>query len=105
MRIDMSSENTSVQSITASDSRPPKLLEQVRHRIRAKHYSLRTEDTYVHWIKRFIVFHGKRHPADMGAGEVEAFLSHLAVDLNVAANTQNLALASVLFLYLSLIHI
>ena len=95
----MSSENTSVQSITASDSRPPKLLEQVRHRIRAKHYSLRTEDTYVHWIKRFIVFHGKRHPADMGAGEVEAFLSHLAVDLNVAANTQNLALASVLFLY------
>ena len=95
----MSSESTSVQSITASDSRPPKLLDQVRHRIRAKHYSLRTEETYVHWIKRFIVFHGKRHPADMGAGEVEAFLSHLAVDLNVAANTQNLALASVLFLY------
>ncbi|MDT0496109.1 phage integrase N-terminal SAM-like domain-containing protein [Algiphilus sp. W345] len=60
---------------------------------------MRTEDTCVHWIKRFIVFHGKRHPANMGAGEVEAFLSHLAVDLNVAANTQNLALASVLFLY------
>jgi integron integrase len=77
----------------------PKLLQQVRDRCRALHYSLRTEDTYVHWIKRFILFHGKRHPSKMGSVEVEAFLSHLAVDLNVAAATQNLALAAVLFLY------
>jgi integron integrase len=71
----------------------------VRDRLRARHYSLRTERTYVHWIKRFILFHGKRHPREMGAPEVEAFLSHLAVDLNVAANTQNLALSAILFLY------
>lgn len=74
-------------------------MQQVRDRCRALHYSLRTENTYAHWIKRFILFHGKRHPRDMGAPEVEAFLSHLAVDKNVAAATQNLALAAVLFLY------
>ncbi len=67
--------------------------------VRAKHYSLRTEETYVHWIKRFILFHGKRHPRNMGAPEVEAFLSSLATEKNVAASTQNLALAAVLFLY------
>ncbi|MGH8505676.1 MAG: integron integrase [Stenotrophobium sp.] len=77
----------------------PKLLEQVRLRCRTKHYSLRTEETYLHWIKRFILFHGKRHPREMGAPEVEAFLSDLAVRLHVAASTQNLALAAVLFLY------
>ena len=64
-----------------------------------KHYSTRTETQYVHWVKRFIVFHGKRHPKDMGAAEVEAFLSHLAVDGNVAASTQNQALSALLFLY------
>lgn len=77
----------------------PRLLDQVRVRIRTRHYSLRTEESYLHWIKRFIVFNGKRHPRTMGAAEVEAFLSHLAVDLNVAANTQNLALSAILFLY------
>lgn len=77
----------------------PRLLEQVQLRCRSKHYSLRTEETYVHWIKRFILFHGKRHPRGMGAPEVEAFLSDLAVRLNVSASTQNLALAAVLFLY------
>jgi integron integrase len=77
----------------------PKLLDQVRLRCRAKHYSLRTEETYLHWIKRFILFHGKRHPREMGSAEVEAFLSDLAVRLNVSASTQNLALAAVLFLY------
>ncbi|NKF21935.1 integron integrase [Solimonas marina] len=71
----------------------------MRQSIRARHYSLRTEQTYLHWIKRFIVFHGKRHPREMGAAEVEAFLSHLATDLNVAANTQNLALSALVFLY------
>lgn len=77
----------------------PRLLDQVRDRIRIKHYSLRTETTYLHWIKRFILFHGKRHPKDMGAPELEKFLSHLATDLDVAASTQNLALSALLFLY------
>lgn len=80
-------------------SQPPKLLDRVRERIRFKHYSLRTEDSYVQWIKRFILFHGKRHPAEMGAVEVEAFLTHLAVEENVAASTQNQARSALLFLY------
>jgi integron integrase len=90
---------------SASSERPPKLLDQVRAAIRTKHYSLRTEKTYVHWIKRFIVFHGKRHPREMGGPEVEAFLSDLAVTLNVAANTQNLALSAILFLYRDVLEI
>ncbi|WP_372716795.1 integron integrase [Immundisolibacter sp.] len=77
----------------------PKLLDQVRNRIRVKHYSIRTETQYVQWVRRFILFHGKRHPLDMGAGEVEAFLSHLAVEGHVAAATQNQALSALLFLY------
>lgn len=80
-------------------------MEQVRDVVRTKHYSLRTEQTYVHWIKRFILFHGKRHPRDMGAPEVEAFLTDLAVRLNVSANTQNLALSAILFLYRDVIEI
>jgi integron integrase len=80
-------------------SESPRLLQQVRDRIRARHYSLRTERTYLDWIKRFILFHGKRHPRELGAPEVEAFLSHLAVDRNVSSNTQNLALSAILFLY------
>jgi integron integrase len=78
---------------------PPKLLDQVRDRIRIKHYSIRTETQYVQWIKRFILFHGKRHPTEMGATEVEAFLTHLAVDGKVSASTQNQALSALLFLY------
>lgn len=77
----------------------PKLLDQVREKIRVKHYSLRTEQTYVQWIKRFILFHNKRHPAQMSAPEVEAFLSHLAVKGNVSASTQSPALSAILFLY------
>ena len=77
---------------------PPKLLEQVRNRLRVKHYSIRTEDTYIHWIKRFIYFYGKRHPKDMGAHDIETFLTHLAVKGKVAAATQNLAKSSILFL-------
>lgn len=69
------------------------------HLIRAKHYSRRTEASYIGWARRFILFHGKRHPRDMGREEIEAFLSHLAVERNVAANTQNQALAALLFLY------
>ncbi len=77
----------------------PKLLDQVRERIRVKHYSLRTEDAYLHWIRRFIFFHGKRHPREMGGPEVEAFLSHLATEGRVASSTQNQALSALLFLY------
>ena len=76
-----------------------RLLDQVRDKVRALHYSIRTEETYVHWIKRFILFHGKRHPRDLGEAEVAAFLSHLASAGHVAAATQNLALAALLFLY------
>ncbi|WP_300455531.1 integron integrase [Accumulibacter sp.] len=77
----------------------PKLLDQLRDRIRLKHYSIRTEAQYVQWARRFILFHGKRHPRDMGAREVEAFLTHLAVEGRVAAATQNQALSALLFLY------
>lgn len=77
----------------------PRLLDQVRLRMRSKHFSLRTEASYVDWIRRFILFHNKRHPRDMGASEVEAFLTHLPVDRNVSASTQNQALAAILFLY------
>ena len=78
---------------------PPRLLDQVRDRIRLKHYSIRTEETYVDWIRRFILFHGKRHPREMGAAEVEAFLTHLAVRGRVSASTQNQAKSALLFLY------
>jgi site-specific recombinase XerD len=78
---------------------PPKLLDQLRNKIRLKHYTLRTEQAYVHWARRFILFHGKRHPAEMGAAEAEAFLTHLAVEGKVAASTQNQARAALLFLY------
>jgi integron integrase len=82
-----------------SQPEAPRLLEQVREAIRVRHYSLRTEQTYVSWIKRFILFHGKRHPRDMGVREVQQFLSHLAVAGHVAASTQSQALSAVLFLY------
>jgi site-specific recombinase XerD len=74
-------------------------MEQVRAEIRARHYSRRTEDAYIHWIRRFIVFDGRRHPRELGAPEVSAFLIWLAVEQHVAASTQNQALSAVLFLY------
>ncbi|MFT3847568.1 MAG: integron integrase [Propionivibrio sp.] len=80
-------------------SQPPKLLDRVRERIRYKHYSLRTEESYVQWIRRFVLFHAKRHPSEMGVPEVEAFLTSLAVEGNVAASTQNQARSALLFLY------
>jgi Phage integrase, N-terminal SAM-like domain len=70
---------------------PKKLLEQVREAIRLKHYSYRTEQTYVQWIVRYILFHNKRHPNDMGVQEIEEFLTYLAVEGNVAASTHNQA--------------
>ena len=75
------------------------LLDQVRDAARALHYSIRTEEAYVSWARRFILFHGKRHPREMGEAEVGAFLTHLAVDRDVAASTQNQAPGAVLFLY------
>jgi integron integrase len=77
----------------------PKLLDQVRQAIRMRHYSPRTEETYVHWIKRFIFFHHKRHPAEMAEAEIAQFLSNLATESHVSASTQNQALNAVLFLY------
>lgn len=77
----------------------PRLLDQVRHALRAKHYSIHTEEAYVHWIKRFILYHNKCHPQEMNSPEIEQFLTHLAVEKNVAASTQNQALAALLFLY------
>src|SRR5712692_7521428 len=76
-----------------------KLLDQMRHVLRLKHLSIRTEKAYVQWAKRFILFHHKRHPADMGAPEIRTFLTHLAVQGQVAASTQNVALQALIFLY------
>ena len=77
----------------------PELLDRMRAEIRVRHYSIRTEQTYIDWARRYILFHDKRHPQDMGATEVQAFLSHLAVARNVSASTQNQAKAALLFLY------
>jgi len=78
---------------------PVTLLQRVREGIRVRHYSIRTEQAYCDWIKRFVIFHGKRHPSELGAAEVEAFLTSLAVDSKVAASTQNQAKSALLFLY------
>src|SRR3989338_417829 len=89
-------------SLTAAGAQPaqkPKLLDRLRDAIRVRHYSIRTEDAYVQWVRRFIFFHNKRHPDEMGRAEVEAFLTHLAVEGKVAAATQNQALNAIVFLY------
>lgn len=83
----------------SAENLKPKLLDQVRDAIRVKHFSIRTEQAYTDWIRRFILFHGKRHPREMAEPEVTAFLTHLARDRNVAASTQNTALSALLFLY------
>src|SRR3990167_948879 len=77
----------------------PRLLDQVRQAIHTRHYSYRTEKAYIHWIKRFIFFHDKRHPTEMGEAEIGRFLSSLATDRHVSASTQNQALNALLFLY------
>ncbi len=93
-----------LSAMRASDSpisapRAPRLLDRVRNCVRARHYSIRTEEAYVGWIRRFILFHGKRHPNEMGEAEINAFLSHLATRSKVSASTQGQALAALLFLY------
>lgn len=84
---------------------PKKLLNQVRGKLRLKHYSIRTEESYVSWIRRFILFHNKRHPKDMAEKEIEEFLSHLAVKKRVAQSTQNQALNAIIFLYREILKI
>lgn len=92
------------ESDTAREApKAPRLLQQLRDAINRLHYSPRTEETYVHWVKRFIYFSGKRHPAELGAAEVTAFLNYLARERDVAAATQNQALAALLFLYRNVI--
>jgi hypothetical protein len=88
-----------IQPRTEGPPHPPRLLDQVREALRLRHYSLRTEQAYTHWVKRFILYHHKRHPREMGAAEVEQFLSWLAVAGRVSASTQGQALAALLFLY------
>lgn len=83
----------------APTAQQPRLMDRVRESLRVKRYALSTERTYCHWIKRFILHHNKRHPLEMGAPEVEAFLSHLATAENVSAKTQNQAMHAVLYLY------
>jgi integron integrase len=86
-------------SAEAPNQHQARVLDQVRAAIRFRHYSLRTEDTYLHWIKRFILFHGKRHPTELGEQEVGQFLSALAMEQRVSAATQNQALNALVFLY------
>lgn len=81
-----------------SEPRPKKLLDTMRDALRAQHYALRTEQAYVDWARRYILFHHKRHPKEMGKPEIEAFLTHLAVERQVAASTQNQAASALLFL-------
>lgn len=75
--------------------KPPRLLDRVREAIRVRQYSIRTEEAYVHWARRFILFHNKKHPAAMGADEVNAFLTHLAAEAHVSSSTQNQALSAI----------
>jgi hypothetical protein len=91
--------NVIVSKNTPSGPTPPKLPDQVRDKIRVKHYSIRTETQYLQWIKRFILFHNKRHPRNLGAASVEEFLSHFATEGSVSAPTRNQALSALLFLY------
>ena len=88
-----------VKPSTAAVASSPKLLDRVRWLLRAKHYSVRTEEVYIGWIRRFILFHRKRHPNEMGEKEISDFLSHLAVEKSVSASTQNQAFSALLFLY------
>jgi integron integrase len=92
-------EQTLLPHHSPSTQKGKKLLDQLRDAIRAKHYSHRTEQTYLDWCKRYILYHNKRHPAEMGVPEIQAYITYLAIDRNVAASTQNQALSAILFLY------
>jgi len=85
--------------------KPPGLLDQVRAKLRLQHASIRTEEAYIQWITRFILFHKKRHPREMGPAEIEAFLTHLAIERQVSASTQNQAFSALLYLYQQVLNI
>ncbi|GAB4403624.1 MAG: integron integrase [Anaerolineales bacterium] len=85
--------------------KPKKLLDQYRDLIRLKQYSTRTEKTYIHWVRQYILFHNKRHPKEMGAAEINQFITHLVVERKASASTQNQAISAILFLYRNLLHI
>ena len=89
--------------VVSQDS--PKLLDRMRAEIRVRHYSIRTEEAYIDWARRYILFHEKRHPKDMGADEVQSFLSYLAMERKVSSSTQNQAKSALLFLYREVLHI
>ena len=92
--------------VSLSNAAPgPRLLDRVRLVIRSRHYSRRTEQAYVHWIRRYIVFQGKRHPSTMGAAEIAEFLSWLATERHVSSSTQNQAFSAIVFLYKQVLHI
>jgi len=93
-----------VIAVTNNKNSSP-FLEKVRSAIRLKHYSIRTEQSYIYWIKRFILFHQKKHPEMMGEDEVVRFLTHLALEQNVAPNTQSLAFNALIFLYKYVLHV
>jgi len=95
----------SANPTNSQTSQPPKLLDQLRGKIRLLHYSKRTEDAYVDWATKFIVFHGKRHPREMGTAEIAACLTYLAVERKLAASTQNQAFSAILFLYQQVLEI
>ena len=95
----VSNQRSSPGGEVPGERKAPTLLMRLRQAIRQRHYSRRTEETYVGWVKRFVAFHGRRHPAELGAAEVSSFLSHLASDRHVSASTQNQALSALLFLY------
>jgi hypothetical protein len=85
-------------SVPPLEKRESKLLERVRNALRVRHLSLKTEKAYLHWVRRYILFHGKRHPQEMGEAEINALLTHLAVQRQVSASTQTQALCALLFL-------
>ncbi len=87
----------------ATGSRPPGLIQRYRQELQARHYARRTVETYEQWLRRFLRFHRLRHPREMGSAEVNAFLTHLAVEAQVSASTQNQALSALLFLYRKLL--
>ena len=92
-------------TVASSPPGSPRLLDRVRSAVRVRHYSIRTEEAYVAWIRRFILFHNKRHPLEMGAAEINAFLTHLAVEGRVSASTQNQAFSALLFLYAKVLEV
>ena len=95
----------SANPANSQTSQAPKLLDQLRGKTRLLHYSKRTEEAYVDWATKFILFHGKRHPREMGTAEIAAYLTHLAVERKLAASTQNQAFSAILFLYQQVLEI